>query len=45
MPEETTMNQKHAKGTPEKEKRATNDTAGKVTRDKELRADSVRRSA
>ena len=33
------MNQKHAKGTPEKEKRATNDTAGKVTRDKELRAE------
>jgi uncharacterized protein YjbJ (UPF0337 family) len=38
MPEDTTMDRKHAKGAPEKVKRATNDAAGKVTRDKELRA-------
>ena len=33
------MDKKHAKGAPETVKRATNDTAGKVTRDKELRAE------
>ena len=32
------MDRKHAKGAPEKVKRATNDAAGKVTR-KELRAE------
>jgi uncharacterized protein YjbJ (UPF0337 family) len=38
MPEDTTTDRKHAKGAPGKVKRATNDTAAKVTRDKELRA-------
>jgi uncharacterized protein YjbJ (UPF0337 family) len=39
MPEEATMDREHVKGAPEKVKRAINDTAGKVTRDKELRAE------
>ena len=33
------MDREHVKGAPEKVKRAINDTAGKVTRDKELRAE------
>jgi hypothetical protein len=39
MPEETTMDKKYAKGAPEKTKRAASDTAGKVSRDKELRTE------
>jgi hypothetical protein len=39
MPEETTMDREHAKGAPEKVKRAINDTAAKVTRDKESGAE------
>ena len=33
------MDREHVKGAPEKVKRAINDTAGKVTRDKELQAE------
>jgi uncharacterized protein YjbJ (UPF0337 family) len=39
MPEETTMDREYVKGAPEKVKCAINDTAGKVTRDKELPAE------
>jgi uncharacterized protein YjbJ (UPF0337 family) len=39
MPEETTMDQKHARGATEQVKLAANDTTGKVTRDKQLRAE------